>query len=572
MAASLSSVSSANQGDHPWLATYPASIDWAEPIVPESMVSMFERSVAKYGNRAFLDFMGKTWTYREIGVLVDRVASGLVKQGVGPGTKVGLCLPNTPYFVACYFAVMKAGGTVVTFNPLYVAEELAHQVADSQAEIMITIDVVAVLPKVLQLLGHARLRLIVVCSLADVLPWPKSLLYRLFKRKQIARSPVDARVISFEAIQSSDPITTPSIDPTTTIAVLQYTGGTTGLPKGAMLSHANLNANVQQMDRWFTVERAEQERVLAVLPFFHVFAMTVAMNIAVRWGAELILLPRFEIKLLMETIARRKPTFFPGVPTLFKAVLDYTRTTPVDLSSINHCLSGGAGLPVELKLAFEAASGCTLLEGYGLSETSPVATANPFGGIIKAGSIGLPLPGVHIEFRDLEDPTQKAKPGDPGELCVRGPNVMMGYWGKPKETEASMVDGLFRTGDVGYFDQDGYIVLVDRIKDLIICSGYNVYPRVIEEAIYRHEDVVAVTVVGMPDPYRGEAPAAFIQLREGSTANSEALMAFLKDKLSPIELPKQIELRAELPKTMIGKLSKKELRAELLAGQKGQTS
>ena len=536
------------------------------------MVSMFERSVAKYGNRAFLDFMGKTWTYREIGVLVDRVASGLVKQGVGPGTKVGLCLPNTPYFVACYFAVMKAGGTVVTFNPLYVAEELAHQVADSQAEIMITIDVVAVLPKVLQLLGHARLRLIVVCSLADVLPWLKSLLYRLFKRKQIARSPVDARVISFEAIQSSDPITTPSIDPTTTIAVLQYTGGTTGLPKGAMLSHANLNANVQQMDRWFTVERAEQERVLAVLPFFHVFAMTVAMNIAVRWGAELILLPRFEIKLLMETIARRKPTFFPGVPTLFKAVLDYTRTTPVDLSSINHCLSGGAGLPVELKLAFEAASGCTLLEGYGLSETSPVATANPFGGIIKAGSIGLPLPGVHIEFRDLEDPTQKAKPGDPGELCVRGPNVMMGYWGKPKETEASMVDGLFRTGDVGYFDQDGYIVLVDRIKDLIICSGYNVYPRVIEEAIYRHEDVVAVTVVGMPDPYRGEAPAAFIQLREGSTANSEALMAFLKDKLSPIELPKQIELRAELPKTMIGKLSKKELRAELLAGQKGQTS
>ncbi len=558
----------ATQSDMPWLAAYPPTIDWAEPIVPESMAAMFDQSIARHGDRPFLDFLGRRWTYRQIGRLVDRVAAGLRRQGVRDGTKVGLCLPNTPYFIIFYYAVLKAGGVVVTFNPLYVVEELAHQVADSQTEVMVTIDVVAIMPKVLALLGKHNLRLVVACRLADLLPWPKSLLYRLFKRKQIATAPNDPRILSFDAIQSDEPITAPTIDPTTTVAVLQYTGGTTGLPKGAMLSHANLNANVQQMDRWFTVDRAEQERVLAVLPFFHVFAMTVAMNIAVRWGAELILLPRFEIKLLMETIARRRPTFFPGVPTLFKAVLDYTRRTPVDLRSIKHCLSGGAGLPVELKQAFEAASGCVLLEGYGLSETSPVSTANPFGGIIKAGSIGLPLPGVRIEFRDLDDPKQPAKPGEPGELCVKGPNVMMGYWGRPKETAEALVDGFLRTGDVGYFDADGYIVLVDRIKDLIICSGYNVYPRVIEEAIYRHADVVAVTVVGMPDPYRGEAPAAFVQLRDGGSATAEEIMNFLKDKLSPIEMPRQIELRAELPKTMIGKLSKKELRAELLASRK----
>lgn len=559
----------ASQGDQPWLATYPRDIDWAKPILPESMVALFDESVAKYGDRPFVDFMGRRWTYREIGRMVDRTAAGLRRQGVKAGTKVGLCLPNTPYFIASYFGVLKAGGTVVTFNPLYVSEELAHQVADSQTEIMITIDVAAIFPKIQPLLGQHQLRLIVNCCLADALPWPKSWLFKLAKRDQIARPAPDPRVISFDALQSDDPITAPTIDPTTTVAVLQYTGGTTGLPKGAMLSHANLSANVEQLDRWFNVERADQERVLCVLPFFHVFAMTVAMNIGVRWGAEMILLPRFEIKLLMETIKRRKPTFFPGVPTLFKAVLDYTRVTPVDLRSIRHCLSGGAGLPVELKQAFEAASGCVLLEGYGLSETSPVSTANPFDGIIKAGSIGLPMPNVHIEFRDLDDINQRAKPGQPGELCVRGPNVMMGYWGKPKETAATMVDGLLRTGDVGYFDEDGYIVLVDRIKDLIICSGYNVYPRVIEEAIYRHPDVVAVTVVGMPDPYRGEAPAAFVQLRPDATATSDELMSFLKDKLSPIEMPRLIEIRAELPKTMIGKLSKKELRAELLASAKG---
>lgn len=558
----------ASQGDQPWLATYPRDIDWSKPIQPESMVALFDQAVANYGDRPLVDFLGRRWTYREIGRMVDRVAAGLRRQGVAAGTKVGICLPNTPYFIACYYAVLKAGGTVVTFNPLHVAEEMAHQVADSQAEIMITIDVASIFPKIESLLGRDRLRLIVVCCLADALPWPKSWLYKLAKRDQIARPAPNPLVIGFDALQCDDPIAAPTIDPTTTVAVLQYTGGTTGLPKGAMLSHANLTANVEQLDRWFNVDRAEQERVLCVLPFFHVFAMTVAMNIGLRWGAEMVLLPRFEIKLLMDTIQRRKPTFFPGVPTLFKAVLDYTRATPVDLRSIRHCLSGGAGLPVELKQAFEAASGCVLLEGYGLSETSPVATANPFDGIIKAGSIGLPLPNVHIEFRDLDDIAQPAKPGQPGELCVRGPNVMMGYWGKPKETEATMVDGLLRTGDVGYFDQDGYIVLVDRIKDLIICSGYNVYPRVIEEAIYRHPEVVAVTVVGMPDSYRGEAPAAFVQLRPGATATPEELSAFLKDKLSPIETPRLIEIRAELPKTMIGKLSKKELRAELLASAK----
>jgi long-chain acyl-CoA synthetase len=332
-----------------------------------------------------------------------------------------------------------------------------------------------------------------------------------------------------------------------------------------MLSHANLTANLHQVHAWAPVYRPGAERVMAVLPFFHVFALTTVLNAGLTYGAELVMLPRFDIAGLLKTLRRARPTVFHGVPTLFKAVLD-AGATQADLASVKLCISGGAPLPLEVKRAFDKASGCNLVEGYGLTEASPVAFCNPVVGENRAGTIGLPLPGVRAEIRDPEAPGNVMPHGERGELCLAGPNIMQGYWQRPDDTARSFTpDGMLRTGDIGVMDADGYVTLVDRLKDLIICSGYNVYPRTIEEALYTHPDVVAATVVGMKDAYRGESPAAFVQVQPGATVTVDDLRAHLKARLNPIEMPRLIELRAELPRTAVGKLSKKELKAELEA-------
>ena len=390
------------------------------------------------------------------------------------------------------------------------------------------------------------------------------MLFRLLARKRIAKVPRnDDRVADFATLLLAPPLAEAEAVAPGDLAVLQYTGGTTGTPKAAMLSHANLTANLRQMQAWAPELRPGHERLVAVLPFFHVFALTSVLNGGVAMGAELVVLPRFEAKPLLEAIRRTRPTIFHGVPTLFKAVLD-AGATRADLESVRYTLSGGAPLPLEIKRAFDAASGCRLVEGYGLTESSPVAFCNPLTGPEREGSIGLPVPGVRAEIRDPDDPARALPPGERGELCLAGPNIMSGYWNRPAESAKTFTaDGMLRTGDIGIMDPDGYVILVDRLKDLIICSGYNVYPRNIEEALYQHPAVVAATVVGMPDGYRGESPAAFVELQPGATASTEALRAHLKERLSPIEMPKLIEIRAELPRTAVGKLSKKELKAEL---------
>ncbi|MBX9698703.1 MAG: AMP-binding protein, partial [Acetobacteraceae bacterium] len=458
----------------------------------------------------------------------------------------------------------KAGGIVVNFSPLYVAEELAAQARDSGTEIMVTIDLDPVLPRVLTLLeGGGPVRHVVAASFAGALPGLKGFLFKLLKRRSIAAVPADARISGFAALLEAPAIAAPVPRTSSDIAVLQYTGGTTGVPKGVMLTHANLTANLRQMEAWFTTSRPGEERMIAVIPFFHVFAMTVAMNSALSMGAQIIMLPRFEWKMLHATLKRTRPTLFPGVPTLFKACLD-NGATREDLSSVRACLSGGAPLPVAVKEQFEALSGSTVVEGYGLTEASPVCFANPFEAENRAGTIGLPLPGVRAELRDLENPSRVVPQGEKGELCIAGPNVMSGYWNRPEDTAQVLgPDGFLRTGDVGIMDADGYVTLVDRIKDLILVSGFNVYPRVVEEALYRHPDVAAATVVAMPDPYRGESPAAFVEPKPGATLTAEALREFLTDKLNAVEMPRLIEVRPSLPRTMVGKLSKKELKEEM---------
>jgi long-chain acyl-CoA synthetase len=549
-----------------WIASYPSEIDWHMPITTGPVPELLDRAVRRFPQKPAISFLGRIITYAELAAEVDRVTAGLQQMGVGRGTKVGLFLPNTPTFIVYYYAILKAGGTVVNFNPLYTLEELTFQAKDSETEVMVTHDLNALFPKLEELMLRGVIGRTIVVPFRSVLPPLKGLLFSIFKRGEIADvagSRAADKVVSGAKLAATREAPAPvQIDASEDVAVLQYTGGTTGTPKGAMLTHANLTANTAQITAWGVNLKPGEESILGALPLFHVFAMTVVMNMAVELAAKVILIPRFKLIDALKLIDRDRPTVLPAVPTIFTAMLHYPDFKSYDVSSLRFCVSGGAPLPMEVKLQFEAVSGAKVVEGYGLSEASPVLTCNPVHEEPVAGSIGPPLPGTIISLRDIDDPTKEVPQGERGELCAKGPQIMKGYWKKPAETEKQFVDGFLRTGDVAIMDKNGYFSIVDRIKDLIICSGYNVYPRRIEEAIYEHPAVEEVTVIGIPDAYRGEAPKAFIKLKSGMTATAADILKHLEPKISKIEMPAAIEFRDSLPKTMIGKLSKKELAAE----------
>ena len=559
--------------DRPWVKSYAPGVPWDLTAEAAPIFKLMDDAVATSPDRPCTIFLGRTLTYGEIGELVNRAAAGLQQIGVIKGTKVGLFLPNTPTFIIYYFAVLKAGGVVVNYNPLYTVEELAYQVKDSETELMITLDLKLLFDKVEALITDKTLKGAVICSFPALLPATKAIPFKLFKSRELARprsSPVRDR-LRLEAEILTDPANFTPVDVAPDdIAVIQYTGGTTGTPKGAMLSHANVYINVLQIAAWAPNLEYGREKSLACLPFFHVFAMTVVMNLGVKFAAEMFLMPRFVLNDALDLIQRHRLTVLAGVPTLFNAILNHPRIDSYDFTCLKFCISGGAALPIEVKTAFDAATQCSLVEGYGLSEASPVVTCNPLEGPVPRGSIGLPLPGTTVALRDLSDPTREVARGERGELCVEGPQVMKGYWNKPAETAAQFAGPCLRTGDVGVMDENGFFFIVDRIKDLIICSGYNVYPRRIEEALYEHSAVEEAVVIGIPDKYRGEAPKAFVKLKSGQQVSRTDLMAHLERKISKLELPADIEFRDTLPKTMIGKLSKKELKAE--EAQKGRKS
>ena len=553
-----------NEDIKPWLNHYPAGLDWDTDIKRQPLYETLAQTAARRRDHVAIDFLDYCLTYGELLEQVNRTAKGLQAIGVKKGSRVGLCLPNTPYSVICYYGVLRAGGTVVNYNPLYVERELAFQIEDSKTEIMITMDLKILYSKVEVMLSQTpSLQKIVVCPMADILPKIKSVLFRLLKKKELATIPTDSRIIPFQTLVSHagtpDPV---DIDLDKDIAVLQYTGGTTGQPKGAMLTQGNLSANVSQMQLWYGELDQTQEKVLGILPFFHVFAMTAVMNFAIASGAQMILLPRYELKQTLNTIHKKKPTIFPAVPTIYVSINQATNLPKFDLSTIRFCISGGAPLPLEVKETFERLTGCRLVEGYGLSETAPVATCNAMRDLNKPGSIGQVMPQTEISIHHIEPPHDPMPMGERGEVWIKGPQVMIGYLNRPEDNADSLRNGWFRTGDVGYVDSEGHFFLVDRLKDLILCSGYNVYPRMVEEAIYLHPSVAEVTVIGIDDEYRGQSPKAFVKLKEGQVIDESEMNAFLQDKLSKIEMPSQIEFRPELPKTIIGKLSKKELVAE----------
>jgi long-chain acyl-CoA synthetase len=549
--------------DEIWLKAYPKDIEWDQSFEVKPLWAILDDAVRRFPNNDIIDFLGKTYSYAEIGHQVDRAAAGFQRLGVGKGTKVGLFLPNCPQFIISYFGILKAGGTVVNYSPLYSEQELLHQIEDSHTDIMVTLNLKVLYPKMKAMLAQSRVKKLIIGNMPEVLAFPKNLLFPLFKRGDIAVVPNDKDHVAFAQLVNNDgAYTSVDVDPATDIAVLQYTGGTTGVSKGAMLTHANLFANTMQGRIWFEGVTEGEETMMGVLPFFHVFAMTVVMNLSISIAAKIIMHPRFELEPVLKDLDKKKPTLFPGVPTMYTAINNYPKLSDYDLSSLKFCLSGGAPLPVEVKQNFESFTGCKLVEGYGLTETSPIASASPLMGVSKEASIGLPLPGTHIVITDREDPHKIMPQGEDGEICVIGPQVMLGYWGREEATAETIVDGMLHTGDVGYMDEEGYTFIIDRMKDLVLVGGFNVYPRHVEEAIYQHPGVEEVTVIGITDDYLGQVIKAFIKLKNGHALTEDELKAFLEDKLAKHAIPRQTEFRDELPKTMIGKLSKKELVAE----------
>jgi len=547
-----------------WEKSYPQNIRWNDALWTGPLFEYLDNAQHLYPNRPAFNFMGKIWTWDTIAILVNKLAKGLHDHGVEKGIKVGICLPNCPYYLVAYYAILKTGATIVNYNPLYAEGELAYQIEDSETDLMITTDLKVIYPKLEKMLHKTRLNQIVICPFKDILPFPKNFLFPILKSAEISKIPDDDRHLIYSKLIDNDGQFKPAaVDSQNDVALLQYTGGTTGTPKGAMLTHANLTANVEQCVKWFYDLQMGQEKMLGVIPFFHVFAMTTVLNLSVRCGFEIIAIPKFELNETLRLIHTQKPQFFPAVPAIYNAINAHPELSKYDLTSLRYCISGGAPLPAEVKRAFEGKSGCVLVEGYGLTESSPVACVNPVEGSNKHASIGLPIPQTTIELHDAETGALVTEPKTRGEIWIKGPQVMKGYWKKPDETAKVMDADFLKTGDVAEYDEDGYIFIVDRIKDLILVNGYNVYPRMIEEALYKHPSIEECVVAGIKDPERGEIPKAWIKLKEGRNMTETDLKEFLKDKISPIEMPRRIEFRdTPLPKTMIGKLSKKELLAQ----------
>ncbi|MFN3883217.1 MAG: AMP-binding protein [Rhodocyclaceae bacterium] len=548
-----------------WEKSYPAGVTWAQNFQARPIWTLLDDAVARFAPRPCLDFMGKSYTYAAVSDLVDRAAKGFQQLGVGPGVHVGLFLPNTPHYVICFFAILKAGGRVVNYSPLDAERELRYKIEDSQTDIIVTLDLKALYPNIAKMIGTTRLKKVVVCRLPDVLPFPKNLLFPLAKGKEIATVPKDDKHIRFSDLVANDGRYTPHPvkDPAEEVAILQYTGGTTGQPKGAMLTHGNITATVHMYASWtsgMNLLDDGKERVLMVLPMFHIYGLSAVLLRMLTIGAEFVLHPRFELKAVIEDLHKKKISIFPGVPTMYAAIVNLPNLKDYDLSALKFCASGGAPLPAEVQDKFESVTGHKMIEGWGMTETSPAGTQTVYGGVRKRGSCGLPLPGVTIEIVDVDDPLKLLGVNETGEICITGPNVMKGYWNKPEATAEAFAGGRFHTGDVGYIDEDGYIFIVDRKKDMILSGGFNVYPRNIEEAIYEHPAVEECTVIGIPDQYRGQSAKAFIKLKAGAQPFTfEQLREFLKDKLGKHEMPVAMDIREALPKTLIGKLSKKEL-------------
>jgi long-chain acyl-CoA synthetase len=551
-----------------WTTDYLHPVKWDQDFPPLALHDMFFQSAERMGKAALADFMGRKYSYADMADSVRRVAKGLQDKGIGKGDHVGLFLPNVPQYIAAYYGALAAGATVVNFSPLYTVDELAHQVADSGTTILFTVSAAALLPNAIKVLDNSSLKELIVGSVAEALPTAKSWAYRLFRRGDISVIPTDNRITAYDQlIANKGDYALQRCDPAKDIAQLQYTGGTTGTPKGAMLSHQNITANARQINMLDPESRLNKpgdpspDRILGVLPFFHVFANATVLNRTICNGGEIVMLPRFEAKAALAAVNRTHVTSLPGVPTMYQALLDCPDIAKTNFTSLRACISGGAPLPAELKARFEKVSGAVVIEGYGLTESSGVVSCNPYSGLNKLGSIGQPIPGTDVKLLDKEDPAKPAPQGEPGELVFSGPQVMCGYWNRPEADAEVFVGKYLRTGDVATIDKDGFIFIVDRLKDMIAVGGFKVFPSQIEDILYKHPAVKEAVVIGVPDTYHGEMPQAYVTLQGGASEDGTALTAWLNPQLGKHERVQAVVIMDALPKTMIGKLDRKALRA-----------
>ena len=560
--------------DHPrpWIDHYPDGIAWDVELNLKPVHEQVLAACAKAPDALALDFLGGRTTFGQLAGAIRAFAGALqAKYGVTKGKRVALLLPNTPFYVVAYYGVLLAGGTVVNCNPLYTVHELTHITSNADAEVLVTLDLKQIYDKAEALLAAGRIKQIIVCHFPNALPMLKRVLYSIAKRRDLANIPDSPNVDWYHQLIARNDVPQPvTVDPLRDVAVQQYTGGTTGLPKGAMLSHANIAANMSQIDVWGCGLFYPPSKVVAILPFFHIFAMTVCMNVPLCNGTPVVMMPRFEMKGFLDLLKRNRPNVLPAVPTLIGALSKLSPEEAKLLDCIDVVVSGGAALPSEARTQFAKVSKALLAEGYGLTEASPVVCCAALRVPSKPMSIGLPVPDTDIRFVDIET-QQPAKLGERGELQVKGPQVMLGYYQNEEATRDVFMDGWLRTGDVGYMDSDGYVFLVDRIKDLIISSGFNIYPRTIEEALLASPAVDEANVIGVPDDYRGEAAVAFVKLKSGTRISEAELREFIGERLNKLEMPREIIFKDQLPKTLIGKHSKKELREEYQA-MKGKTS
>ncbi len=552
--------------DKPWLASYekgvPQKVDYEEIAMP----AILERSTDQVPEKMAVLFQGYKITFRQLNDMVNRFAACLHEFGIKKGDSVAILLPNLIPCVVAYYAILKLGAITVMNNPLYSDRELEHQFNDSASKVLITLDLLG--NRMIDLRPKTQIKQIVYTSIGDYLPFPKNLLFPLVaKKKKLAADVKSADdLFKWKDVLASHSPNPPHVEISLDdVAMYQYTGGTTGVSKGVMLTHGNLSRQIQQVAAWFPTFNKGSEIMLGALPYFHVFGLSTAMNFAIYMGWNQILVPKPQPEALLETIAKFKPTFAPLVPMMYIGILNDPKISNIDMTSIKGCFSGSAPLPLEVIKEFEQKTGAAIVEGFGLTESTPVTHINPFaGGKRKVGSIGVPISDTQCRIVDLDDGETDVATGETGEILIKGPQVMKGYHNKPEETAATLTDGWLHTGDIGKMDEEGYFYIVDRKKDMIISGGYNVYPRDIEEVFYQHPKVMEATAIGVPHATRGEQVKVFVVLKEGETATLEELIEFCKDKLAVYKLPTEIEFRAELPKTNVGKILKKELRAEEL--------
>lgn len=554
--------------NQPWLQRYEQGVPQQFSPSDLTLPQLLEDAARRFPKRTALDFLGHKQSYAQLLSNVRHFAAGLQELGVRKGDRVAIMLPNCPQFVVSFFGTVLAGAVVVNTSPLYVASELEHQLIDSGAEVLVILD--SFFPRYQEIRHHPDLKVkhVIVTGIQDGLPFPKNLLYPIDEWRKGHKWAVKSggQVKQLGELLSLAKQPTPVAMQPDDLALLQYTGGTTGVPKGAMLSHRNLVANCQQAASWLPELRPGEEITLAAIPFFHVYGMTVSMNLSILIGASMILVPDARnIKMLLETAQRTKATLFPGVPTLYNAINNSAETPHYNLHSIRACISGSAPLPFETAKRFrELTGGANLVEGYGLTETSPITHVNPIHGGQKDGSIGMPLPGVLASVCD--EAGHEVPLGEVGELWVSGPNVMLGYWQRPDETAKTIrEEGGVRwllTGDMATMDEDGFFRIVDRKKELIIAGGFNIYPREVEEVLYQHPAILEAAVIGVPDAYRGESVKAFVVFKPGHSAAPEEIIAFCRKLLSPYKAPRSVEVRETLPKSAVGKVLRRVLAEE----------